>query len=194
MITCLLTGGNDRDVKGYASKIREYFPDSGVNVASCFFSSPEDTWMERHNTWDKWFSAHGLNVATHDVVKFDDFEEKINNADVIYFHGGNTKLLIKCLKAYDLAKLLEGKLVIGSSAGAAMLAKTYWSATYRQPGKGLGIVPANVMVHYGAQNFTNIERSMDDWEQDKQKFMDYAKTKDILCLPEGYIEKIERET
>ena len=59
-------------------------------------------------------------------------EKKINDADIIYFCGGDTIKLVNDLKEYDLVSLLKnaydsGTVLVGMSAGAIMLSKEGYS-------------------------------------------------------------------
>ena len=86
---------------------------------------------------------------------------KIQNADIIYIGGGDTLKLLEDVKNYHLDDLLkksylEGKVMVGKSAGAILLSKEGFSDSYILRGisdnyqfiKGLGIVKLNICPHY----------------------------------------------
>lgn len=80
------------------------------------------------------------------------FLEQIESADVIYLHGGSTVKLLETLKEYsNLQRLFIGKTVAGESAGANVLATTFYSPNSNKIGKGLGFLPIKIIPHYSEQ-------------------------------------------
>lgn len=145
MTKYILAGGNDRGVKSYASLLKKELPNTleSLKLLSCFFSASQEEWLHKSHDWENWFSEN-LGIKNYSWANFDNFEERLKSADIIYFHGGNSELLIKSIKRYtDLEEHLKDKTVIGSSAGSNMLASNYWSPTYSKPGKGIGIIDIN---------------------------------------------------
>ena len=77
------------------------------------------------------------------------FLEEIKRADVIYINGGDPKELLPWI--VFLAQhlhLLDGKLVVGVSAGANCLATAAYSNTYQQVLPGSGVLPIITICHY----------------------------------------------
>jgi len=75
--------------------------------------------------------------------------EQLKNADVIYLRGGSTPALKAVLgEIRDLVDLVKGKIVVGSSAGAYVLSKYYYTHERDCIDKGLGILPIKTMCHY----------------------------------------------
>ncbi|MEJ0072572.1 MAG: Type 1 glutamine amidotransferase-like domain-containing protein [Candidatus Saccharibacteria bacterium] len=75
----------------------------------------------------------------------------VQQADVIYFHGGDNETLVERMKAYpDIAGHLEGKIVIGSSAGATIFQRSIGRAAKAKWAMVPAYVPVAVMVHYGS--------------------------------------------
>ena len=196
MTKYILAGGNDRTVDNYPAILKRELPKtlSEVRLLSCFFSVSKEEWQEKSQSWQKWF-ADKLGIEHYDWANYDNFTDKLGQTDIVYFHGGNTKLLLKQIVNYpQLQKLFDGKIVIGSSAGANMLSKNYWSSTLAEPGKGLGVLDINIMVHYGANELggSNIRRDANDWEQEKKAFQDFIGTKQpVTPIPEGNIKVFE---
>lgn len=193
MTKYILAGGNDRENDEYPARLKQELPTpiGNVRMLSCFYSAPKDQWQEKAANWSKWF-ADNLGIKHYDYADYDNLPEKLNEADVVYFHGGTTKLLLEAIAKYpNLPELLKGKIVIGSSAGTNMISKNYWSSTLGQPGKGLGILDLNVMVHYGAHEVhdSDIKRNADDWEREKSVFRGVVGGAEpqIVTIPEGNI-------
>ena len=93
-------------------------------------------------------------------------EEKINNADIIYFCGGDSLKLVHVIKYHLIDKLLEEKdncIFVGMSAGAILLSKKGYSDSLILRGEadvydyvdGLGLVDINICPHYDDENKIN---------------------------------------
>lgn len=81
------------------------------------------------------------------------FVEQVKNADIIYFHGGNTLKLLEILKKFpELKELFVGKVVAGESAGAYVLSSVFYSKTENGLYRGLGFVPVKLICHYIGEN------------------------------------------
>ena len=126
-----------------------------VNILCVYFAS--------HKIWDEKFredQKRFINNSNQKNLLFvmadqdnDKFTNQINQADVFYLQGGrNENLLIKKLKEINnLKELLQGKVVIGSSAGAMALCKYSASSDLETIVDGLGILPIKTFVHYPSE-------------------------------------------
>lgn len=77
------------------------------------------------------------------------FIKQIALSDAIYIRGGSTQLLKRRLrKVKNLSKLFVNKAVAGSSAGANILARYYYSNSQDRIEKGFGILPIKIFCHY----------------------------------------------
>ncbi len=87
------------------------------------------------------------------IATQENFIEECKWANVINIHGGSSELLFPCMQKYDLSVLQEGKIVIGSSAGAKFLCS--YSPNWNGAGlrEGRKILPFNVIVHYGDDKY-----------------------------------------
>lgn len=190
MTRYILAGGSDFSHPQYAKDLSAELESlsSKLTILSCLYSRSLEEWDVESSKWDDWFKQNFKSIAAHAVAGLDTLEEQAKSADVIYFHGGNTKLLLERLTEYeDLSTLFDGKTIIGSSAGANMLAKNYWSSTLQEPGRGRALVDANIMVHYGVSDFAGIKRSEQDWQNEEaqlRSFIGDSKQK-IHHLAEG---------
>ncbi len=101
-------------------------------------------------------------------------EEKINNADIIYFCGGDSLKLINDLNNYEITPLLRKKdnvVLVGMSAGAIMLSRRGLSDSRMLAGEvndyefidGLGFVDINITPHYSERK-DNLKRIIDKEE------------------------------
>jgi Peptidase family S51 len=143
-------------------------PGDGLNkVLVCLFSRPKDDWEKSFAQDKEWFTKNlpekeiGMRLAGEE-----NFLEEIAWADSIYFRGGETELLLHRLAVCpEWRTVLEDKIVAGSSAGAYMLAKNFYTITPPyEVQSGLGLVNANVVVHWQAGG----EYAGAPWEQAEQ--------------------------
>jgi hypothetical protein len=188
MTTYILAGGNDRTTEGYGSRLHDELTKYAASpkILSCFFSCPAEDWEAKSHDVEAWLRQCFGGDMGYDYAQKDTFLEQIRSADVIYLHGGDTQLLFAALPPDDvLTAAFEGKVVVGSSAGANVLAKNYWSSTRAVPAHGLGIVDINVMVHYGALTHEGKTRTPDDWIRESAEFQRFIGDDTITRLAEG---------
>ncbi len=186
--TFILAGGNDRTTEGYgqrlAHEITKYI--ARPKILSCFYSWPASTWEAKAVDWKGWFSQYFGEDIAFDYAKTETFLSQIDWADVIYLHGGDTQMLFDTLPATDsLIMHFKGKIVVGSSAGANVLSKNYWSSKRALPNHGLGFADVNVMVHYGALMMGERSRTAEDWLHEEAAFQRKVGNEDVKRLPEG---------
>lgn len=82
----------------------------------------------------------------------DVLRKQILDADVVYIHGGDTDVLKEKLRPLtDFAKLIAGKTVAGSSAGAYILSRYYYSNSKRVICEGFGVLPIKVFAHWSEE-------------------------------------------
>jgi peptidase E len=84
---------------------------------------------------------------------------QIQTSDCIYIRGGvdePLKNILSCLDSFG--KLIKGKLVVGSSAGANILSKYYWRNSKNCIEEGLGILPIKVFCHYNETKKESFEQ------------------------------------
>ncbi len=131
-----------------------------LRVLLVFFAREEKDWKEHEERAKDQFTQADpqkhieFEVAVKNPEKF---TQQVKKADVIYLLGGTTPLIIDALsKVKNLEELFNGKIVVGSSAGAYVLSRYYYSneaddlsgSDTAGIGKGLGILPIKVMAHY----------------------------------------------
>lgn len=108
-----------------------------------------------------------------------DFSTQIKQSKAIHITGGNSPKLIEAVQKHpDFIKLLNSKVVGGSSAGAALFSTYYWSgATLKSVNKGLGTLPIRLMVHYGNPEFGATEET-------RKKLEKYPDNLELVLLEE----------
>lgn len=160
-----------------------------VKFLDCLFARPEETWEKGH-AQDKELFGNNLPSKQLDMVPADPvkFIEHIKWADVIYIRGGSNEALRGALAKHPgWVEALKGKTLAGSSAGANMLSKYFWSPDSLRCGDGLGVLPIKVIVHYGSDyNAPNV-----DWNKAEAELREYKEDLPILKLLEGGFEVME---
>ena len=82
--------------------------------------------------------------ATHE-----DFLVQVEKADVIYLRGGDTQKLQNILAEYqNFSDSIKGKTMAGSSAGAYVLSKYYFTNSLNKVLEGLGCLPVRCICHF----------------------------------------------
>jgi hypothetical protein len=154
-----------------------------TNVLICNFAMPPEVWTEKFTADQQIINRYVPDrKIEYQLAGVDTFMAQLQWANAVFFKGGTTKSLIAALQTVPRwADHLEGKTVAGTSAGANMLS-TYFHGL-DNPGihKGLGIVPVQVMVHYGAN-----DKDMDiDWEKGAAELKNQHPELPVLALAEG---------
>jgi hypothetical protein len=193
----ILAGGNDQKSEDYGRHLSEEVAKHADNpkVLSCFFSAPPGTWEQKAQDWKGWFSDHFTQPFTYDYAQYATLLEQIDAADVIYFHGGDTRLLFEHLpETHKLKKHFTGKVIIGSSAGANVLSTHYWSSTRGGFCEGRAVLGVNVMVHYHAADASGHKRTPEDWKREEAEFQERLGDRAVTPLPEGQFVVVEKES
>lgn len=143
-----------------------------VRICECLFALPAESWEQAIVSDVELFR----NAVPERIVEFAcaevvTFVHQIENADIVYFRGGSTKLLLLTLSSIEGWKeALKGKTVAGSSAGACMLSQYYFD-TSEPDGMlhpGVGLVPVKVTCHYKAvqaEGHRGAGRRIPDWDR-----------------------------
>ncbi|EKE11830.1 MAG: hypothetical protein ACD_15C00016G0005 [uncultured bacterium] len=89
--------------------------------------------------------------VTYVFAEREDFMRQLKKTDAIYIHGGDTIKLLEDLKKYPEfpEEIRKKKLVVGSSAGAYVLAKYFINYSHENDAKqGFGILPIKIFCHF----------------------------------------------
>ncbi|MCH5167107.1 MAG: Type 1 glutamine amidotransferase-like domain-containing protein [Erysipelotrichales bacterium] len=118
------------------------------------------------------FKNLGFKIDICDIngIGIDNLLPRFEAADVLFFEGGNTQWLRKCIKdsglESHLRRLLETRVWIGASAGSCVLCPTlcnscqdlYDETLEGYPIDGLDIVDFQFMPHFNNEFFPSITR------------------------------------
>lgn len=145
-------GKTDEDNSKFYTEILKDAPGKAKVLLVCF-AKDDDRILDattrvmaefNKNKWQK--------EITFEIANNESFLEQIKSSDVIYFNGGRTLKLLDVLKKFpDFRNLFDGKIVVGESAGANVLARYFYSPNADSVGEGLGFLPIKIIPHYAEQ-------------------------------------------
>jgi peptidase E len=136
--------------------------DRPAKVLMVYFARDEKEWASLFkqdiegllSTFDSGEVEFALASKSQDVLT-----EQLRQADAIYLSGGRTKgLKLHLGKIQDLPRLLEGKVVAGSSAGVHVLSTYYYNRGEDAINDGLSILPIKAFCHYSPDKTEILER------------------------------------
>ena len=144
-------GGTDKDTKDNKYLFTELPELSNVqSVLAIYFARPE---VE----WDNLAARDHLRICgAKDQIRFEIANpdpailvHQLATAELIFIRGGDTEILMSMLnRQHSLEVLTQDKIIIGSSAGAYVLSKYYWSNSTKSIKNGLGIANVKLFCHY----------------------------------------------
>ena len=161
MTTCILHGGFTRVRntlnEGFYAEIASHTKDKGT-ILYVYFACENESIGEITERFQEHQGrilahAHGKKI-THDLAVHTEFPAQLARADTIFINGGNPEKLMKELHLYpNLAEMLKGKTIAGSSSGAYALSTYYYSIT-PVPGvyQGFGIAPVRLTCHFETEH------------------------------------------
>ena len=107
-----------------------------------------------------------------------DLAKQLEASRAVFVTGGDTEGLIEDVRACgNFAALLSGKVVAGSSAGAYLLSRFYFSGKTKGVLPGLGILPVRILCHYGNPEFDATDEALD-------LLRTYSEDAELLALKE----------
>ena len=187
MTKYILVGGYPRKAqdggKAFAEELVKGF-DEPVRALECLFARPRDNWEKAYAEDTEFFTKHlpGKQVEFQ-LAQPEKFLEQVQWANAIYIRGGisEAQLIAFADQSGDWVKELDGKTLAGSSAGADVIAKYYYSLDDLKLGEGLGLVPVKVIPHWRSDyNAPNV-----DWDKALAELKNYKEDLPVLMLREG---------
>lgn len=140
----------------------------GDKILICVFATTDkSTWEERFGNYQKQFAKYNpekklsFELASEDIPTF---IQQIDRCTMVYFgwwYEDNIFPIVN--KIPDLRKLLSNKVVVGSSAGANIWAKSFYTQDFETVEQWLGRLPIKTICHrwpgmYAADEATNDQR------------------------------------
>lgn len=156
----------------------------GAEILCAYFASDEGKWAELFENDQGRFSGAAPDRAFKFVLAQADreiFVGQVKSADALFFRGGNSEFIYEFMRQIDdFGELLDGKVVAGSSAGAYLLSRYFYTRSRDRIEKGLGTLPIKVLCHY--------TEAMDDKLQQLKAF---GEDLEVYALREGKYVVIE---
>lgn len=127
-----------------------------LRVLCVYFARPEHRWEDSYDEDQYMFRRVAddfdieieTSLASYDM---DDFAEKITESNVIFLNGGMKGHLKDTLLSFGLERfrqMLEGKTLVGISAGANILSRYYYSMAINGIREGTGYLDIKLLTHY----------------------------------------------
>ncbi len=141
--------GKKQQNDAFFQEILRDIPDD-ANILIVYFAESDEKVQLRTGQDTEEFNANKGSKQLHfRVASETSFTEDCAWAHAVYLHGGKTVKLMESLSKYpDITRLLSGKTIAGDSAGANVLGRLFYSRNSKVTGKGLGILPFKIVVHY----------------------------------------------
>lgn len=157
--TYVLQGGEtSKSSELYFKKFTDLVNKDEVKILMCYWSREKSEWdsllTRDHERITKVTSKKVIFTVTPDP---EDLLSQIDNHDVLFVAGGEAHLIEPLLLSLKgLREKIEGKVYIGSSMGAFIVAKNYILSFDSQDDKdvhhGLGILPISILCHWDIEN------------------------------------------
>lgn len=184
MTKYILHGGetgvpNETNKKFYQEWIKDFNDDKVPSILLVYFSRPDEIWNQLEKSDKERFVKYTNNMEAKFTVADNDmenFRKQIEEADVIYFRGGEPQKIVDTMSTIkdEFLSLIKGKVYAGSSAGVMFLSN-YSRSADRGWQKWLGLLPINSVVHYS-------DELKEDLEEFKNKHLDNES--EYVLLPE----------
>lgn len=157
-----------------------------MKILLVYFAREKSRWNAIFENHKKLF----LEKARHKKIKFTiasekekEFAKQAENNDVVFIPGGSTSMLQEKLeKIYNFKKLIEDKIVAGSSAGALVFTKYYYDQDCDKIFEGLGILPVKMITHY----LSTGEYAATIGKDKVEKLKAYKEDLPIYAIPEAH--------
>jgi len=159
-------GKQDEDNRLFYSEILREAPQS-IKILLVPFAKDEDRVAPSNERVMREFnSVRDGKEIMFETAERESFLKQLSLCGVIYFHGGTTLKLLNTLKEFpDFKNLMEGKIIVGESAGSNVLCSYFYSKSADVVGQGLGFLPIKIIPHYKPKykdKFKNIEEKLED--------------------------------
>ncbi len=141
--------GKRQQDDAFFQEILKDTPDS-VKILLVYFAEPDEKVQLRTNEDTESLNKNkGSKNIQLRVASEATFEGDCVWADVVYLHGGKTVKLMESLSKYpNIQQTLSGRIIAGDSAGVNSLGILFYSNHSKIIGKGLGMLPFKIGVHY----------------------------------------------
>jgi peptidase E len=181
MTKFILSSGGIKNAPNFKKFVGDIFDGSGSSpkVLLCFFAEPREYWEDKFVLFSELLKEKVDNKISPEftLTSQENFKQEVVDSDIIYFYGGDFELLKYRLGQYDLRKLLQNKIVAGSSSGFVIFVKTFFDSDYRKVNYGLEFIPIKTLPHFG-ETISDPVRGELDWQKAEEELKS-AEPKDL---------------
>ncbi len=196
MTTFMLVGGSEIDANtNFGQRLSKTVASfaSQPKILDCQFAKPDlPTQKASYQGWLKFFDEYfpGSEV---ELARQESFYEQVAWADVVYLHGGSTKTILEALPDYQkVQQAFEGKIVIGSSAGANYVSNYCFSPNADRVIKSNSFLDISLIVHYSSTQIEDKVVDMAFWRSAVDRVRQASGKDEVLLLPEGEFVVIQK--
>lgn len=156
------TGVENKSNKEFFSEIVKDLKNEAI-ILLVFFASWNEDKTEKFNSLC--LKLNSINPDKNFKCVYatkDDFLKQIEESDAVFFNGGRTQDLLETVAKFDLDSIrsnFNGKTIVGSSAGAYMLASLGASHDDENIRKGMGFLDIRLVCHYNSLNHPQNDKS-----------------------------------
>jgi hypothetical protein len=159
-----------------------------IKILDCLFARLSADWNEKFVNDKDFFSKH-LDNFELTLATVENFVEQVKNTDVVFFQGGNPRLLMETLNTIlDWKNFIDGKIIVASSAGADALVSYYGVGRTMNIGTGFGMVPIKFIPHWQSDYGQGL---LIDWNQLLENLKSHEEEKEVVILRDGEFKVIE---
>lgn len=150
----------------YLSQLTTYPNNNGNKVLLIYFAHPQTKWVELFEKDKRRISElSSISNLEFKIAEESTITQDIMQSSYINIRGGDSFELLKVMfRVANIESLFQNKVVAGSSAGAYMLSKYFYSNDYRKLGTGLGLLNTKIYCHYSADD-TKIITKLADYKE-----------------------------
>lgn len=116
------------------------------------FGYPKNKWESVLKKYKKRYSFYLPEINSELILakeNYSSFLKQIEKVKIIHFTGGSEILIKRKIKnKAKFRKALNGKVIVGISAGTNVFSKYYYSNDRTRIERGLGILPIKTICHY----------------------------------------------
>ena len=156
-----------------------------VKILNVYFAAQKEKWQELFEDDKKKFTEFNPGIQMEFIMASDDMDTligQIKSTDVVYIRGGRELLVYEIFKKIEnLKELFDGKVVGGSSAGAYVLSKYFYSNNRDEIMEGTGVLPVKCFAHYSDEKADNL-----------QMLKEYGEELEIYTIPDTEFVVIEK--
>lgn len=162
-----------------------------IKMLICLFARPAEGWASKFEEDKAFIAGHLPGRAIHfRMASVEDFAQEVAWADVIYLRGGDTPTLMTLLnKDRSWLQHLTGKTVVGTSAGACVVAAYDYDLDHHHFSKNLGLLPIKVIPHFRS-DYGGPTTDWDGMYRDLAGYQDQSL--EVVTLREGEFRVFER--